>query len=69
MLTCSAGTWSNKPTHFAYGWKVNGRAKHGAGSRRLKVTRALRRHRVQCIVTPSNAAGRTTAVTAPYRVR
>ena len=68
-LACSPGSWSNSPTGFAFGWRVNGRTRKGAHGRHLGVTRSLRHHRVQCSVTAANAAGKTTALSAPYRVR
>ena len=68
-LTCNPGTWSNSPTGYAYRWLVNGKSKHGASRRRLSVGRKLRGRKVQCKVTASNAAGRTTAVSRAYRVR
>ncbi len=69
MLTCTAGTWSNHPNRYQYRWTVNGKTKHGADSRTLKVTSLLRHHKVQCGVTASNTAGRATAFSAPFSVR
>ena len=68
MLTCVTGTWSNHPTRYAYGWKVKGTTKRGANGRRLKITKALRKQKVQCIVTASNTAGHASATSAPFRV-
>jgi hypothetical protein len=69
MLTCNAGTWANHPTHYAYGWKVNGKTRRHASARRLKVTRPLHGHKVQCTVAASNAAGRASATSRVFRVR
>jgi hypothetical protein len=57
-LTCSHGRWSGA-TSFSYRWLVDG-ARRSRG-RTLRVTRALRGHRVQCAVT----AGGVTATSAP----
>lgn len=67
-LTCKPGKWSNYPTRYAYRWMVTGNGKGAIGSR-LTVTRKLRRHMVRCSVTASNAAGRATAISSPFRVR
>jgi hypothetical protein len=69
-LTCHPGSWSGNPSAYRYGWLVNGRKKHGAHSKRLSISRGLRRHKVQCTVVASNAAGTSPpAISAPYRVR
>jgi hypothetical protein len=68
-LRCSAGAWSNDPSSYAYRWLVNGKARKGAHSATLAVTRRLRGHRVQCSVRASNAAGAATAVSAALKVR
>jgi hypothetical protein len=67
-LKCGIGSWSGGPTSYSYRWLVNGRTKSGATGRKLKVTRKLRGHRVQCSVKASNAAGGASAVSAPFRV-
>jgi hypothetical protein len=68
-LRCSAGAWSNAPSRYAYRWLVNGKARKGARSASLAVTRRLRGHKVQCSVRASNAAGAATAVSSPFKVR
>lgn len=67
-LRCSAGTWSNKPTRYAYRWAVNGNGKKGAGHT-LHVTSTLRHRKVQCSVTAYNTAGQGTATSSPFQVR
>jgi hypothetical protein len=68
-LTCRRGVWSGAPTRYAYAWFVSGRAKTGAHSRTLRISRVLRGHRLQCGVTAANANGTTTARSNGYRVR
>lgn len=69
FLRCSPGRWSNRPAHYAYRWTVSGKGKHGIRGRRLRVTRSLHHRTVRCTVTASNAAGRASAASAPFRVR
>jgi hypothetical protein len=68
-LICNPGRWSNHASAYAFGWLVAGKPKKGANGRKLGVTRTLRGHTVQCSVTASNAAGGTTAVSRPLRIR
>jgi hypothetical protein len=68
-LRCRPGAWSNDPSSYAYRWLVNGRARAGAHSATLAVTRGLRGHRVQCSVRAANAAGAATAVSAALKIR
>jgi hypothetical protein len=68
-LACSPGKWSNSSGGYSYGWLVNGKAKKGAGARKLLVTRKLHGHKVQCSVTATGPGGKTTAVSSPLRVR
>ena len=68
-LVCKRGTWSNKPSRYSYRWLVNGNRKRGASGRKLGVTRKLRGRKVQCRVTAYNAAGATTALSRPLRIR
>jgi hypothetical protein len=68
-LTCTKGLWTNEPTRYAFGWTVNGRADKHARSSRLRVTRALRAHRIRCAVTASNQAGAQTRASASFTVR
>jgi hypothetical protein len=67
-LTCRPGVWSGAPTHYGYAWFVRGRGKMGVHAQTLRVSRALRGHRVQCGVTASNTAGGTTVRSTSYRV-
>lgn len=68
-LVCSPGRWANNPSRYSYRWLVNGKAKRGATTRTMRVTRALRGKRVQCRVTASNAGGFATVVTRALRIR
>jgi hypothetical protein len=68
VLTCSRGSWSNNPVNFSFRWIVDGRTRHGARSGRLTVTRGLRGRQIRCSVTASNAAGVSSASSAPFTV-
>jgi hypothetical protein len=68
-LVCRPGSWSNDPSRFSYGWLVNGKRKQGVRGRTLVVTRSLRGRKVQCRVRATNAAGATTALSRPLRIR
>jgi hypothetical protein len=68
-LVCQRGSWSNNPSRYSYRWFVNGNRKRGASGRKLGVTRKLRGRKVQCRVTAYNAAGATTALSRPLRIR
>jgi hypothetical protein len=67
-LSCSRGSWSNKPTSYTYGWLVNGKANPGARKAKLTVKRTLRGRSVRCTVKASNSAGAATARSAPFKV-
>jgi hypothetical protein len=69
VLTCHAGTWSNRPTSLSYRWYVNGHSKRAASGRKLMVHRSLRGRMVACRVTAQNAAGRKTASSRSVRAR
>jgi hypothetical protein len=69
VLTCHAGTWSNKPTSRSYRWYVTGHSKKVASGRKLTVNRSLRGRKVVCRVTAQNAAGRKTASSRSVRAR
>lgn len=66
-LTCSPGRWSGGLASFAYRWKVDG--KNRSSGRTLRVTRALRGHRVQCGVIASNASGSASALSPAMAIR
>lgn len=68
VLTCSRGSWANNPVNFSFRWIVDGRTRHGARSVRLTVTRGLRGRQIRCSVTASNAAGVSSASSAPFTV-
>lgn len=68
-LICSPGRWSQAPARYAYHWRVDGKRLAGVNSRTLRITRALTDRSVRCGVTAANAAGRTTALSNPLRVR
>jgi hypothetical protein len=67
-LVCRRGAWTGA-TSFRYRWVVGRHARHGAHGRRLPITRALAGRSIRCGVTASNAAGATSALSAPLRVR
>ena len=66
-LTCRRGSWHNA-RRFSYMWLVNGLARKGARYT-LAVGQNHRPRSVICNVTASNAAGMTTASTAPVHLR
>ena len=66
QLRCTRGSWANAPTHFAYRWVVGGKAKAGVTSSKLTITHGLHGHKVQCGVKASNAAGSSSALSAPF---
>ncbi len=68
QLRCTRGSWSNSPTSFAYHWVVGGKTKAGATSSKLTVTHGVHGHKVQCGVRASNAAGSSSALSAPLKV-
>jgi len=67
-LRCTRGSWANAPAHFAYHWVVGGKTKTGATSPKLTITHGLHGHKVQCGVKASNAAGSSSALSAPFEV-
>ena len=67
-LVCGPGAWSTTVRTYAYRWLVDGRRVRGARGRTLAVKGRLRGRAVRCRVTESNAAGATTAVSAPLRI-
>ncbi len=60
--------WANAPTHFAYHWVVGGKTKAGATGSKLTITHGVHGHKVQCGVKASNAAGSSSALSAPLKV-
>jgi hypothetical protein len=56
-LTCSKGSWSNHPTHFAYRWGRNGKAIQGATNSSYKVQPADKGHALACSVVAQNKRG------------
>ncbi|HTP18883.1 MAG TPA: hypothetical protein VMJ65_04725 [Solirubrobacteraceae bacterium] len=68
QLRCTRGSWANAPTHFAYHWVVGSRTKAGATSSKLTITHGLHGHKVRCGVKASNAAGSSSALSAPFTV-
>jgi hypothetical protein len=69
VLTCHAGTWSNRPTSLSYHWYIKGRSKKVASRAKLTVHRSLRGRAVVCSVTARNAAGVKTASSRAVRAR
>jgi len=68
-LACAPGRWSNGDRGYRYGWLVGSRRVKGASGRRLRLRRGMRGRKVRCSVSATNAAGSTTAVSGPLRVR
>lgn len=68
-LICLRGSWSGRPTRYAYHWRVNGKAKPGATARTLAVTAKLKGKQVQCGVKAVNAAGSARAMSKRFLVR
>lgn len=69
VLTCHAGTWSQKPTSRRYRWYVKGHSRSVAAGHKLDVRRSLRGRQVVCRVTAHNAAGSGTASSRAIRAR
>jgi hypothetical protein len=67
-LVCDRGRWSQKPSRYAYHWRIDGRRKAGAARRTLPITRALERRSVRCGVTATNRAGSATKLSRSLRV-
>lgn len=69
-LTCRRGSWSGKPTHFSYRWRIGG-GRYGRASAHARYTigAKARGKTVSCSVTARNAAGSATASSKPFRVR
>lgn len=64
VLTCSTGSWSNRPTRYTFGWLVDGQRIGGAGQT-LRIDRRLRGRLVSCRVVASNGAGATVSISRP----
>jgi hypothetical protein len=56
-LSCSTGTWTNRPTGYAYRWGRSGTALPGASTRTYAVQIADEGSPLACTVTASNPAG------------
>jgi hypothetical protein len=56
-ITCSAGSWSDNPTAYAYQWYRNGESLGGATSPAYTVMPEDNGGSLQCVVTATNAAG------------
>lgn len=67
-LVCVRGRWSQKPTRYAYHWRIDGTRKAGAARRTLTITSALERRSVRCGVTATNRAGSATKLSTSLRV-
>jgi hypothetical protein len=68
-LVCKPGRWSGAAGGYTYAWFVGGSPQGGARGHTLKFARSMRRQRIRCTVTASNAAGSTTAVSPALVVR
>ncbi|HEU4973692.1 MAG TPA: hypothetical protein VFT50_01280 [Baekduia sp.] len=68
-LSCDGGRWRGKPAPaLAYRWYVGAKAVRGA-SRHLAVSGKVKGQLVRCRVTASNAAGKASATSKPFRAR
>ncbi len=56
-LSCSNGSWSNSPTHFAYLWSVDGTPIQGATAPSYTVQSVDEGISLTCTVTAANTAG------------
>ena len=56
-LTCSAGTWTNNPTGYAYQWSRDGTPLPGATGSTYAVRIADEGTTLSCVVTASNGSG------------
>jgi hypothetical protein len=56
-ITCSAGSWSDNPTGYAYQWYRNGEIIGGATSAAYTVVPEDNGGSLQCVVSATNAAG------------
>ncbi len=52
-LACRAGAWSPAPSHYAYGWLLNGVHIRGAAASTLKLATTYKAHTIACQVTAS----------------
>jgi hypothetical protein len=68
-VTCQAGTWSGKPTRYAYRWLRGGRPIAGAVGRSYRVRARDVGSGVACRVVATSAAGSGTATSRGVRVR
>ncbi len=60
-LTCSTGKWSNSPTGYTYEWQLEGQPIAGATESTFKVPAADAGKKLLCVVTATNASGKTPA--------
>ena len=56
-MTCSSGTWTQSPTHFAYQWSRSGTLIQGATSARYAVRSSDEQLTLVCAVIASNTKG------------
>lgn len=61
-LICSPGAWSNNPTGFAFLWNSNGIPISGANTASYALTNADLGNTLTCLVTATNTAGSTGAL-------
>ena len=64
-LTCSAGSWSNSPTGYAYSWQRGGDTIAGATSSTYAAQTADAGHTLTCEVIATNAGGESAEATSP----
>jgi hypothetical protein len=67
-LSCSTGSWSNKPTVYGYQWYRNGVPLAGATGRTYKVQTLDEGATLTCVVTAANAGGFTSATSNADKV-
>lgn len=67
-LVCKRGAWT-AATSYSYRWKLGGKYRAGATTKRLALTRSMRGKKVQCAVTARSSAGSRTVLSRARRVR
>ena len=68
QLTCSAGSWANDPTGFAFQWIRNGTTLDGATGDTYTLGTLDEGTTLTCVVTAINAAGRASATSDTVKV-
>jgi Carboxypeptidase regulatory-like domain len=68
LLSCSEGSWANKPTKLEYSWLRDGRPIAGQGASTYRVQSADVGHQIACGVLASNGAGSASATSGSLGV-